>query len=65
MIRDSLPAAELPTWFPGVYEEILQHLAAVGAEPAGPPFARYTFHDDRVDVEAGFPSPARRPATDE
>ncbi|MFI7545825.1 GyrI-like domain-containing protein [Actinoplanes sp. NPDC049599] len=63
VIRDSLPAARLPAWFPGVYEEILRHLTAVGAAPAGPPFARYTFHDDLVDVEAGFPVTGPAPGT--
>ena len=53
--RVSLPAAQLAAWLPGAYEQVMTYLAAAGAAPAGPPFARFTFHDDVVDAEAGFP----------
>lgn len=56
MIRDSLPACQLPIRFSGVYAEIVRYLAAVRVEPAGPPFARYAFHDNHADVEAGLPA---------
>lgn len=55
VLRASLPAAQLGAWLPGAYQQIVAYLAATGAAPDGPPFARYTFHDDLVDVEAGFP----------
>jgi effector-binding domain-containing protein len=57
VVRASMPAAHLPGWLPVVYHEVTAHLAAVGVPAAGPPFARFSFHDDLVDAEAGFPVP--------
>ena len=53
--RASLPAAQLGVWLPAAYRDVMTYLAAAGGSPAGPPFARYVFHDELVEVEAGFP----------
>jgi effector-binding domain-containing protein len=55
VVRASLPADQIGGWLPGVYQEVMTYLAGAGVAPAGPPFARYDFHDHTVDVEAGFP----------
>jgi effector-binding domain-containing protein len=55
VVLASLPAAGLSDWLPGAYQEVVGYLGRVGVAPSGPPFARYTFHDDLVEVEAGFP----------
>jgi effector-binding domain-containing protein len=55
VVRGEMPAAELPGWLAGVYRDVQSYLRRVGVDPAGPPFARYTFFRDVVAVEAGFP----------
>jgi effector-binding domain-containing protein len=62
VVRASLPADEIGGWLPGAYQEVMTHLAALGVTPAGPPFARLTFRDHTVDVEAGFPVPSLVPS---
>lgn len=37
------------------YQEVMAYLGSAHMTPAGPPYARFSFHDDVVDVEAGFP----------
>lgn len=55
VIEGRLPAAQLSTWLPQAYQEVYTYLEREGVPPAGAPFARYTFHEDLVDVQAGFP----------
>lgn len=55
VVEGRMPVAAIPAWLPRVYQEIVTYLTSVGVGPAGPPFARYTFQDDFVTVQAGFP----------
>lgn len=41
--------------FEALYGEICGHLARVGAQPIGPPFARYVSMNGALEVEVGFP----------
>ena len=41
--------------FGALYGEICGHLARVGAQPIGPPFARYVSMNGALEVEVGFP----------
>jgi effector-binding domain-containing protein len=43
------------SWLSATYAAVAAYLARAGAAMAGPPFARFAFHDRQVDVEAGFP----------
>ncbi len=55
--RATLTVQELPSWLGRTYGAVAQALAAHGAGPAGPPFARYhRLGDNRFTVEAGFPA---------
>lgn len=60
-VQASLPTDQLGGWLSGAYEAVLAYLAEAGVSPAGPPYARFIFHDDLVDVEAGFPVTTRIP----
>lgn len=52
----TLVVEEIGPWLGRIYSAIATSLAAQGAYPVGPPFARYHRHQDgRFDVEAGFP----------
>jgi effector-binding domain-containing protein len=51
VIRGTLPLAEVGNWLPNAYAELF----GPGVTPAGPPFARYTMHDDVFTIEAGCP----------
>jgi effector-binding domain-containing protein len=55
VMRTSLPVAGVGEWLQHAYQEVAGHLGRVGAMMTGPPIARYTIHDDVMDVEAGFP----------
>ena len=55
VVRSSMPAARLPEWLAGVYDEVYRYVTERGIPVDGPPFARYAFHGAVVDVEAGFP----------
>lgn len=57
VVHADLYPEQLPRWLPEAYAEILNRITEAGLTPAGPPFARYRFHRDRIDVEAGFPVP--------
>ena len=48
--------------FGALYGEICGHLARVGAQPIGPPFARFPSKDGALEVEVGFPVLAAVPA---
>jgi len=55
--RATLRVPEIGPWLGTVYAEVAGVLAAAGAGPAGPPFARYhRLGEDRFEVEAGFPA---------
>jgi AraC family transcriptional regulator len=53
--RGELPAHALPGWLASAFHTVTDYLNRTHAEPAGPPFARFTFLNDVVAVEAGFP----------
>lgn len=58
VVRARLPAADLPGWLPGALCAVDDYLHRVGLAPSGPAFARFTFLDGDVAVEAGYPAPA-------
>ncbi|HZN16685.1 MAG TPA: GyrI-like domain-containing protein [Micromonosporaceae bacterium] len=58
VVHARLPAGDLPGWLPGVLRAVDDYLHRVGLAPCGPAFARYTFLDGDIAVEAGYPSPA-------
>jgi effector-binding domain-containing protein len=62
VVRASLPAGQLLAWLAGAYEEVSRYLTDRAIQTDGPPFARYVFHGDVVDVEAGFPVPRPVPS---
>ena len=52
----TLPVAEIGPWLAKTYGTVASVIAAHGACPAGPPFARYhQLAEDRFAIEAGFP----------
>ena len=53
--RGEMPAPALPAWLAGAFHAVTDYLDRTHAERAGPPFARFTFLDRVVAVEAGFP----------
>lgn len=56
VVTATLPVAEIGPWLAETYQAVASVIAAHGAGPAGPPFARYHKLDDgRFAVEAGFP----------
>ena len=61
VVRDELPADELPAWLAGVCRTVRDYLTRTGVPPIGPPFARYAFLGPVVAVEAGFPVPREIP----
>lgn len=46
---------EIAQFLGGVFAEVLQAAQAQGAQPVGPPFARYAVVDEAFEVMAGFP----------
>lgn len=57
MVRARLPQSQLGAWLAGAYQEVIAYLVSAHIAPAGPPYARFSFHNDLVDVEAGLPVP--------
>lgn len=55
VMRAELPPCEMGRWLARCYHTVYEHLHAIGVEPSGPPFARFTFLADVVAIEAGFP----------
>lgn len=55
VMRGEMPREQLGRWLATCYRGVYEHLRTIGVEPAGPPFARFTFLGDTVAVEAGFP----------
>jgi effector-binding domain-containing protein len=60
--RASLPAERIGPWLAETYAQISAYLNGLEIAMAGPPYARYSFHGDRMDVEAGFPVSAAVPS---
>jgi len=57
IVRGRLPVGELPAFFGVAFTSVMKVLAEQGMAPIGPPFGYYPCPpDDRVDVEAGFPT---------
>ncbi|MEV4703288.1 GyrI-like domain-containing protein [Actinoplanes sp. NPDC049316] len=54
-VAASLPQTQVSSWLAGAFQEVIGYLGSARLEPAGPPYARFSFHDDVVEVEAGFP----------
>ena len=57
VVRGEMAPEEMPGWLPNAYRTIGEYLRRIQVSPSGPPFARYTFLNDVVAVEAGFPVP--------
>ncbi len=53
--RGEMAAGDLPAWLSSAFHTVQEYLKRVRVTPAGPPFARFTFLNDMVAVEAGFP----------
>lgn len=59
----TLAVTEIGSWLGPTYASVAERLAAEGAGPVGPPFARYhLLGAGRFQIEAGFP--ALRPIAD-
>jgi effector-binding domain-containing protein len=56
VVRGHVAAPGLPEFLSAAFADVLRALAEQGLEPAGPPFGRYSPHDDGFAVEAGFPA---------
>ncbi len=55
-IRAKIKTSEISQGLGVLLPEVMAHLTATGANPAGPPFSRYhSFTDTEVDIEAGIP----------
>lgn len=55
-IRRTLPRSGLGAFFGEIFPSLMGAIAAQGAHPAGPPFARYYNSDPNAfDTEAGIP----------
>lgn len=50
-----LPVAEVGPWLAQTYAELFAHLEKAGVPAAGPPYARYVFDEEKLDIEAGVP----------
>jgi effector-binding domain-containing protein len=57
VVRGEMAAADMPGWLAEAYRAVYLYLSRTQVNPSGPPFARYTFLDELVAVEAGFPVP--------
>lgn len=53
--RATVSVDTMGSWLGATYAAVAAYLDHAGASMAGPPFARFTFRDRQVDVEAGFP----------
>ena len=52
VMRGEMPASEVPMWLANCYRTVHSYLRSVGMDPAGPPFARFTFLGQDVAVQA-------------
>jgi effector-binding domain-containing protein len=56
VVHDTVPISAIPSLFDRAIPAVASALAAQGAHPTGPPFAKYLGPPgDTVDVEVGFP----------
>jgi effector-binding domain-containing protein len=55
VVRGEMQREEMPGWLSNAYRTVGAYLGRAHVSPTGPPFARFTFLDDLVAVEAGFP----------
>lgn len=55
VMRGEMPAERMAAWMPKAFRAVHEYLLWARVTPVGPPFARFTFLDDVVAVEAGFP----------
>jgi effector-binding domain-containing protein len=55
-VRTRTRGEDLPEVMGRCFGTVMEHLGAVGVEPAGPPFAAYHNSDmENLDLEVGFP----------
>src|SRR5690606_31659672 len=57
VVRGEMPVHEMAIWLAEAYRDVVEYLVRTNVTPSGPPFARFTFLNDTVAVEAGFPVP--------
>jgi effector-binding domain-containing protein len=58
-IRTTTTVAGISEALGQIFPEVAASLGRQGAQPSGPPFARYlNFQEDAIDLEAGLPVPA-------
>jgi effector-binding domain-containing protein len=57
VVRGEIAPAEMPGFLSNAYRAVGEYLRQIHVSPSGPPFARFTFLDDVVALEAGFPVP--------
>jgi effector-binding domain-containing protein len=57
VVRGEVAATDLTGWFAVAFRTVHEYLSKTEVKPSGPPFARYTFIDELVAIEAGFPVP--------
>jgi AraC family transcriptional regulator len=55
VVRGEVSPDALADWLADAFDAVHRHLDRAGVAAAGPPFARFTVHDDVVAVEAGLP----------
>ena len=56
VVHQTLPVAELPSFFARAFGQVSSAIRAQGVQPVGPPFAMYFgVPQETVEVEAGFP----------
>jgi effector-binding domain-containing protein len=55
VVRATMPPDAIIGWLGGAYRRLAAVLNQQKVSRTGPVFARYTFHGDLVEVEAGFP----------
>jgi effector-binding domain-containing protein len=61
VVRGEMAAMDMPRWLAVAYRTVDEYLSRNRVNPTGPPFARYTFLDGLVAIEAGFPVPFEVP----
>ncbi len=65
-VRSKTSVEQMPAVLGTVYGAIMQHLGALGEQPAGPPFVAYYNMDmQNLDIEVGFPVAAHVTGADE
>lgn len=64
VMRGEIATQDVPGWLAAAYRAVDEYLRRAQVGPAGPPFARFTFMNDVVAVEAGFPVPHEVPGDD-